>query len=213
MLNVSFSVPTTTLLHGEERHNCSKVPTFQKLSALSMDRGNRFVRLNIRVYGQNMPVTHSHGFLVDDFPTGLSPPIGDIQVDVRKVNFESLRTTIEYNTGSHMNRRSLIFQEALFIMSRLPNLYDRPKGELTKWQYGYVKKNETKVKLIHPDREDQLVVSVIPELFKHDIVIVPLSQIPPTLEPKEDHKDSTKDKENTAEDTSENKADSAKEES
>ena len=114
------------LQHGEERHNCSKVPTFQKFSALPMDRGNRFVRLNIRVYGQNMPVTHSHGFLVDDFPTGLSPPIGDIQVDVRKVNFESLRTTIEYNTGSHMNRRSLIFQEALFIMSRLPNLYDRP---------------------------------------------------------------------------------------
>jgi hypothetical protein len=39
--------------------------------------------------------------------------------------------------------------------------------------------------LIHPDREDQLVVSVIPELFKHDIVIVPLSQIPPTLETNE----------------------------
>jgi hypothetical protein len=158
--------------------------------ANAIDRGNRYVRLNIRVYGQNMPVTHSHGFLVDDFPTGLSPPIGDIQVDVRKVNFESLRSTIEYNTGGHMNRRSIIFQEALFIMSRLPNLYDRPKGELTKWQYGYVKKNETKVKLIHPDREDQLVVSVIPELFKHDIVIVPLSQIPPTLETNE--KEATK---------------------
>ena len=164
-----------------------------------MERGNRYVRLNIRVYGQNMPVTHSHGFLVDDFPTGLSPSIGDINIDVRKVTFESLRKVIEFNTSGHMNRRSLIFQEALFIMSRLPNLYDRPKGELTKWQYGYVKKSDQKVKLIHPDREDQLVVSVIPELFKHDIVIVPLSQIPPVLDRNEEKGASDKHTDKTTE--------------
>lgn len=73
-----------------------------------------------------------------------------------------------------------MFQEALFIMSRLPNLYDRPKPELTMWQYGYVRKDDTQVKLIHPDKEAGTLGSVIPEIFKHDLVIVPLSQIPPT---------------------------------
>ena len=72
-----------------------------------------------------------------------------------------------------------MFQEALFIMSRLPNLYDRPKPELTMWQYGYVRKDDAQVKLIHPDKEEGTLGSVIPELFKHDLVIVPLSQIPP----------------------------------
>lgn len=145
-------------------------------------RGNRFLKLNIRVYSQLMPVTHSHGYLIDDFSTGLSPSLGEIQIDARKLTLLSLRTIIMYNTSNHMNRRSLLFQEILFIMSRLPNLYDRPKEDLTQWQYGYVKKGETKVKLIHPDREDQLIVSIIPELYKHDLVVVPLSQIPPTLQ-------------------------------
>lgn len=159
-------------------------------------RGNRFLKLNIRVYSQVMPVTHSHGYLVDDFSTGLSPSLGEIQIDARKITLISLRPTIMYNTNQHMNRRSLLFQEILFIMSRLPNLYDRPKEDLTQWQYGYVKKGETKVKLIHPDREDQLIVSIIPELYKHDLVIVPLSQIPPNLqiEPTENQNNSEPEK-------------------
>jgi hypothetical protein len=144
-------------------------------------RGNRIIKINIRVYGQNTPVTHSHGYLIDDFSTGLSPSLGEIQIDARKFSLFSLRPIIMYNTNKHMNKRSLIFQEALYIMSRLPNLYDRPKEDLIQWQYGYVKKGENKVKLIHPDREDQLIVSIIPELYKHDIVIVPLSQIPPII--------------------------------
>lgn len=153
-----------------------------------MDRGSRFVKLNVHVYGQNMPVTHSHSFLVDDFTTGLGPSIGEVQIDVRKINFQSLRPLLMYNTSGHMNRRSLIFQEALFVMARLPNLYDRPKEDLTQWQYGYVRKGETKVKLIHPEKEDQLIVSIIPELYKHDLVLVPLSQIPPNLEKPEEMK-------------------------
>jgi hypothetical protein len=145
-----------------------------------MDRGNRFSRMNVRVYGQSMAVTHSHGYLVDDFPTGLSDPVGEIVIDPRRSTFEILRPTVMYNTAGHMNRRSMMFQEALFIMSRLPNLYDRPKPELTMWQFGYVRKEDSQVKLIHPDKEEATLGSVIPEIFKHDLVIVPLSQIPPT---------------------------------
>jgi hypothetical protein len=148
---------------------------------MDLSRGNRFIKLQVKVYSQTMPVTHSHGYLVDDMSTGLSPSIGEIQIDARKHTLTALRPLLMYNTAKHMTRRSLIFQEALFIMARLPNLYDRPKEDLTQWQYGYVKKNETKVKLIHPDREEQLIISVIPELYQHDLVIVPLSQIPPTL--------------------------------
>lgn len=144
-----------------------------------MDRGNRHSKMNIRVYGQSMAVTHSHGYLVDDFPTGLSDPIGDIVIDPRRSTFESLRPLIMYNTTDHMHRRSMMFQEALFIMSRLPNLYDRPKPELTMWQYGYVRKDDQQVKLIHPDKEEGTLGSIVPEIFKHDLVIVPLSQIPP----------------------------------
>jgi hypothetical protein len=145
----------------------------------------RQTTVNIRVYGQGMAVTHSHGFLVDDFPTGLSTPIGTVIIEPRKTTFEQLRPSIQYNTTGHMTRRSLMFQEALFIMSRLPNLYDRQKSELTMWQFGFVKKGEDQVKLIHPDRENQQVASLIPELFNHDIVIVPLSQIPKEINPKE----------------------------
>ena len=144
-----------------------------------MDRGNRFCKMNIRVYGQSMAVTHSHGYLVDDFPTGLSDPIGDVVIDPRKTTFESLRPLLMYNTTGHMNRRSMMFQEALFIMSRLPNLYDRPKPELTMWQFGYVQKEDVQVKLIHPEKEGGTIASVVPEIFRHDMVIVPLSQIPP----------------------------------
>lgn len=148
-----------------------------------MDRGNRFSRMNVRVYGQSMAVTHSHGYLVDDFPTGLSDPVGDIVIDPRRSTFEILRPLIMYNTTGHMHRRSMMFQEALFIMSRLPNLYDRPKPELTMWQYGYVRKDDVQVKLIHPDKEGGTLGSVIPDIFKHDLVIVPLSQIPPPVPP------------------------------
>lgn len=147
-----------------------------------MDRGNRITTLSVRVYGQGLTVTESHSYLVDDHPAGLSAAIGQVPIDARKLNFTKLRLILQYNTSEHMNRRSLLFQEALYIMSRLPNVYNRPKHELTKWQFGYVRKDNDQVKLIHPDKEEQVVYSVIPELYNHDLVIVPLSQIPPEYE-------------------------------
>lgn len=75
-----------------------------------------------------------------------------------------------------------MFQEALFIMARLPNYYDRPKLQLTKWQFGYVEKGTENVKMIHPDSESETLFAMVPDLFKMDLVIVPLSQIPPEFE-------------------------------
>jgi hypothetical protein len=70
-------------------------------------------------------------------------------------------------------------------MSRLPNYYNKPKSDLTKWQFGYVEKKSENVKMIHPNSEQQTLFSTIPELFNVDIVIVPLSQIPPEFETKD----------------------------
>jgi hypothetical protein len=83
-----------------------------------------------------------------------------------------------------MLRRHPIFQEVLFIMSRLPNMYDRPKEELNKYQFGFVRKNGQEVKLLHPSRENEAIVNLIgvTDFFDHDLIIVPLSQISPELQ-------------------------------
>lgn len=81
-----------------------------------------------------------------------------------------------------MLRRTTMFQQALFIMEHLPNHYDRPKLELTQWHFGYVEKNSENVKLIDPTREVETVYSMIPDIYNMDLVIVPLSQIPPDFE-------------------------------
>jgi hypothetical protein len=81
-----------------------------------------------------------------------------------------------------MNRRTLMYQEALFIMNRLPNYYDRPKGQLTQWQFGYTEKGTDNVKMIHPDSENQTLFQSVPDLFNVDLVIVPLSQVPPEFD-------------------------------
>ncbi|CAN0343291.1 unnamed protein product, partial [Ectocarpus fasciculatus] len=99
--------------------------------------------------------------------------------DAKKTTLSEIRDRIEYNRDGHMNRRTLLFQEALFIMGRMPNYYDRPKGQLTRWQFGYVQKGSDNVKMIHPDSEGQTLFATVPDLFGVDIVIVPLSQVPP----------------------------------
>ena len=73
----------------------------------------------------------------------------------------------------------------LFIMSRMPNLYNRPKWELNKFQFGFVhKKIFEDVKLIHPDREGEPIADLIgrTDFFEHDLILCPLSQIPPEIE-------------------------------
>lgn len=136
--------------------------------------------VSIRVYGDGENLTHSHAYLVDDVPTGISPPIGHLGIDIRVMSLTQLRPIIEYNRQGHMDRRSLMFQEALFIMHRLPNIYERPKEHLIKYSFGFVPKDGTDVKLIHPSREPEPIAQLIgaTDIFSHDIVIIPWSQIP-----------------------------------
>jgi hypothetical protein len=105
--------------------------------------------------------------------------LGELEVDAKAIKLSELRDIIQYQRNGHMNRRSLMFQEALFIMSRLPNYYNKPKGELTKWQFGYVEKGSENVKMLPASAEQQTLFAAVPELFNVDLVVVPLSQIPP----------------------------------
>jgi len=138
----------------------------------------------IRVFGEGDNFTHSHGYLVDDMPTGISPPIGRLHIDARKHTLQQLRPMIEYKRQGHMDRRSLMFQEALFIMNRLPNIYNRPKEELVKYSFGFVLKEGTEVKLIHPARETEMIANLLGavDFFSYDLILIPWSQIPPAFQ-------------------------------
>jgi len=141
-------------------------------------------KLIIRVYGAGLNKTNSHGYCVDDTPSGISAPVGELIVDVRQLTLTQLRPMIQFDRTGNMLRRHPIFQEVLFIMSRLPNMYDRPKEELNKYQFGFVRKNGQEVKLLHPSRENEAIVNLIgvTDFFDHDLIIVPLSQISPELQ-------------------------------
>jgi hypothetical protein len=69
-------------------------------------------------------------------------------------------------------------------MSKLPNLYNRPREELTKYRLGFMRKENQQVKLIDSSRENEPIASLIgaTDFFLHDLIVVPLSQIPPEIE-------------------------------
>ena len=143
---------------------------------------NKDLRFNlkVRVYGFKHDSTCSHSYLMADMPLGISPGVGDFIIDVRAVTLMQLRMMIQYDQRTQMKKRSMMFQEVLFIMSQLPNLYNRPKLELNKYQFGFVRKDGLDVKLIHPSRENEPIAGLIgaTDFFGHDLIIVPLSQIP-----------------------------------
>ena len=141
-------------------------------------------KVRIKVYGQGLDTRVSHGYCVDDQPFSISPPIGELFIDVRSVTLKQLRPMIQYSRSGHQDKRSMMFQEALFIMSRLPNYYDRPELELQKYVFAFAKKDGSEVKMISPNRESEPIASLIgaTDFFIHDLVLVPLSQIPKDLE-------------------------------
>ena len=64
----------------------------------------------------------------------------------------------------------------------MPNIYNRPRWELNKFQFGFVhKKIFEDVKLIPQEREGEPIADLIgrTDFFEHDLILCPLSQIPP----------------------------------
>ena len=82
-----------------------------------------------------------------------------------------------------MDKRSKMFQEALFIMERLRNPYGRPKEELNKYIFGWIHKTTKALTIVKPQHEQIPIVNVIgaADIAYHDLALVPLSQLAPDL--------------------------------
>jgi len=157
------------------------------MSRPALPEAQKDLRFNvkIRVYGEGYKTHLSHAFCVDDMPSGVSAPVGELVIDVRTVTLDQLRPMIMYDIRGAMKRRSMLWQEVLYIFGRLPNMYDRPRSEVNKYQFGFVRKSKLEdIKLIHPSRENEPIANLIgaTDFFSHDLVIVPLTQISPEVE-------------------------------
>ena len=136
--------------------------------------------LKVRVYGLRFDSSKSHSYLVDDVPTGTSAPIGEFHIDIRNKTLAQLRPMIQYDRSGHMDKRSIMFQEALFLMRRMPNYFDRPANEWNKYRLGFVHKDTLELKLIKEEDEGRPIAELIgaTDYFTVDLAIVPLTQIP-----------------------------------
>lgn len=135
--------------------------------------------INLRVYGYEVSSHLSHGYCVGDTPTGLSHIIGKFQIDIRTITLKQMRHWIQYDLSSNMFKRSKLFQEALCIFSKLPNLYNRPKEQLTSYAYGFVSKDGLDVKLITKKQEMQPICELLnaTDIFAYDLCLIPYSQL------------------------------------
>lgn len=139
---------------------------------------SRCIQVGVRVYGIGEQVTLSHGYVVDDAYTGISSVIGTITIDFSSTNVRELRQVIEYDSRDFVKRRSLLFQEALFIMQRLPNIYDKPKHLINNYTLGYAKKLSNEVKLIDCSNEDEFLDRLVKHVHEVDLIIIPITQLP-----------------------------------
>jgi hypothetical protein len=137
--------------------------------------------LKVRVYGLKFDSSASHSYLVDDIPTDTSAPIGEFHIDIRKTTLTQIRPMIQYDRRGHMDRRSMMFQEALFLMRRMPNYFSRPANDWNRYRLGFVNKQTLDLRLIPEEDEGKPIADLIgaTDYFLVDLAIVPVTQIPP----------------------------------
>jgi hypothetical protein len=153
-------------------------------SAPSPTKNVKFT-LVIRVYGEGYKTQSSHGYVLDDLPMGVSDPVVTMPVNIRILTLQQLRPILMYDQRNRMKKRSVVWQEVLFIFGRLPNIYDRPKSELNLYQFGFCRKDNVQdIQLVHPSYEDRSIAELIgaTDFFSHDLIIVPLTQISPEVQ-------------------------------
>eukprot|EP01038_Epipyxis_sp_PR26KG_P010353 gene10353-13908_t len=136
-------------------------------------------KIKLRVYGMSHNNFESHSCVVDNLPTGISTPIAELNINIKVMTLHHLRPIIEYDRSMKMNRRSLVFQEALFIMSRLPNYFNRTTFELSQYVFGFINKDGSGFRVLSTDEEMKPIGELIGavDIFSHDLLLVPLSQI------------------------------------
>lgn len=154
------------------------------MAAINPDKESLNCSLTIRVYGKAKDCSDGHSYLVGDSFSDVSHPIGKLIIDIRAVTLKQLRPMIEYDRSNRMDKRSMMFQEAIFLMDRLPNEYGRPRHELREYRFGFIKKDFSDIRMVHPDEETKYISEFFSptDFFLHDLCIVPLTQIDPAIE-------------------------------
>lgn len=134
---------------------------------------------DVRVYGHAMDVTRSHSLCVADLPSGTSPKIGNITFDIRSTTFAQLRDKLQYDRTRDMDRRTKMFQEAVYIMDSQPDAFGRPNGDKRKYLIGFVLKGSNLTK-ISPFDNDQTIECFLENhsFFSRDLILIPFSQLP-----------------------------------
>ena len=137
------------------------------------------LKFKVCIYGHGLDITRSHSFCIADMPSGTSPQIGEISFDIRATTFRELRIKLQYSRSNDIDKRSLVFQEAMSIMDRLPNIFNRPKGDLRKYFFGFVRKDNNELKIVYENEEDHKVESFLGryEFFARNLMLIPLSQL------------------------------------
>jgi hypothetical protein len=154
------------------------------MAAINPDKESLNCSLTIRVYGKAKDCSDGHSYLVGDSFSDVSHPIGKLIIDIRAVTLQQLRPMIEYDRSNRMDKRSMMFQEAIFLMDRLPNEHGRPRHELREYRFGFIKKDFSDIRMVHPNEETKYISEFFSptDFFLHDLCIVPLTQIDPTSE-------------------------------
>lgn len=138
--------------------------------------------LTVRVYGKAKDCSGSHSYLVGDSFTDVSHPVGRLTIDIRAVTLKQLRPMIEYDRSNHMDKRSMMFQEAIFLMDRLPNEFGRPRQELREYRFGFIRKDFSNLRMVLPEEESMYISEFFStvDFFNYELCIVPLTQIDPS---------------------------------
>ena len=138
--------------------------------------------ITIRVFTAKGSFSNSHSYCVDDFPCGTCPIVGTVTIDPTATIISELRHKFEFSTTGNMYRRNSMFQEVLFIMSRLPNIYEKPKDQKYHYIFGFLKKDDLSLVLIPPSMESNTISSSISQLALYDLAIIPLTQVKENFE-------------------------------
>lgn len=116
---------------------------------------------------------------MSDNPTGLSSVLGSITIRPLEMGAAAIRNALEYTVDKGMVRRSALYQELLFVMTTSSNIYQRPRAEMRKYRLGVLKQGEDIPRLIPEHLENVPIAEIVKDLYLHDLVVVPLSQLSP----------------------------------
>jgi len=157
------------------------------------------VLLKVRVFLHHVPQYETHSFLVDARKGGMSHVIGSINVDPRKTTLANCRNLVEVVEDRGVFKRNILFQEARAIMEICSNIFNRPEEHKFVYKLGLKESQDSKQEndedkddeneeqsengdyipsIFSEEDEEVPLFELVDELWKYELVLIPLSQIP-----------------------------------